>query len=531
MSHPDPSSSRHPSRRRFLGGAAAGAGVLLGGGLLAACGGSDGAAARPAAGGASGSPVRGGRIRLGVIDGNQSGDLDAHKPIGNGSIIRGFALYAKPWEWSAEMEPAFALAEFAEISPDATTWTVRLRQGLEFHHGKTVTADDFVFSARRLTDPGLASPYAGLLSYVDRERIEKLDDRTVRFHFKNGMGFVPFPENFTNFGGIVPVDYDPRNPVGAGPYKLKEFTPGRRSLFTRFENYFKDGHPYADELEIIDFKDEQSRIAALQAGQIDLANGIAADQLRLLRGDGRVGTVVSQTNGWQSFDLNLTKAPFTDERVRTAFRLLVDRQELVDRALSGQGRVGNDLYSPHDPTFDKTLPQRTHDVERARQLLRDAGAGDLTLDLVTGPDPTGEAAALVFATQAKQAGVTINVKKVDSATFNGPQRTDWTISTNKLLAESFLVSGLHLDAPGSNNNKTHFSDPRFTELFSRALSEPDTAKRAPLVAEMQKIQYDKGGLVIWGFVDNIDAVAKRVGGVAAEHTQFSTWRFEKLWVS
>lgn len=517
-----------PSRRRFLG-AAASLGVLLGGGLLTACAGDDAGSAT--GGGASGTPRRGGRIRLGVIDGNQTGDLDAHKPIGTGSIIRGFALYAKPWEWDAEMQPSLTLAESAEISPDATTWTVRLKQGLEFHHGKTITADDFVFSARRLTDPQLASPYAGLLSYVDRDRIEKLDDRTVRFHFKNGMAFVPLPENFTNFGGIVPVDYDPRNPVGAGPYKLKQFTPGQRSLFTRFENYFRPGQPYADELEIIDFKDEQSRIAALQSGQIDLANGIAADQVRLLRSDGAIQTVVSETNGWQAFELNLSKPPFTDERVRTAFRLLVDRQELVDRALSGQGRIANDLYSPQDPTFNRALPQRPYNVERATQLLRDAGVGDLTVDLVTGPDPTGEAAALVFATQAKKAGVTVNVKKVDSATFNGPQRTEFTLSTSKLLTESFLVSGLHLDAPGSNNNKTHFADARFAQLFGQALGEPDVAKRTPLVHEMQQIQYDKGGLVIWGFVNNIDAVAKRIGGVAAEHTQFPVWRFEKLWVA
>ncbi|MEU1183277.1 ABC transporter substrate-binding protein [Streptomyces sp. NPDC005820] len=517
-----------PSRRRFLG-ATAGLGVLLGSGLLTACGGADTGSA--AGGAASGKPRRGGRIRLGIIDVNQNGDLDAHKPIGNGSIIRGFALYAKPWEWNAQMQPALTLAESAEISPDARTWTVRLKQGLEFHNGKTITADDFVFSARRLTDPELASPYAGLLSYVDRDRIQKLDDRTVRFHFKNGMAFVPFPENFTNFGGIVPVDYDPRKPVGAGPYKLKEFTPGQRSLFTRFENYFRPGQPYADELEIIDFKDEQSRIAALQSGQIDLANGIAADQIRLLGSSDAVHTVVSRTNGWQGFELNLSKPPFDDEKVRTAFRLLVDRQDLVDRALSGQGRIANDLYSPQDPTFDTSLPQRPYDVARAKRLLREAGAQDLTVELVTGPDPTSESAALVFATQARKAGVTVNVKKVDSATFDGPQRTDFALSTGELLTESFLVTGLHLDAPGSNNNKTHFSDPRFTKLFNQALGEPDVAKRTPLVHEMQQIQYDKGGLIIWGFVNNVDAVAQRIGGVTAEHTQFPLWRFEKLWVA
>ncbi|MER7208880.1 ABC transporter substrate-binding protein [Streptosporangium sp. NPDC020072] len=514
------------TRRGFLGGA-----VLLGGAALVGCAPGQ-EAARPGtiqqAAVADGAPRRGGRLRLGVVDGDRAGTLDAHKPLTIGSIIRGFAVYSKLWEWDAEMNWSPALAEETEANADATTWTVRLRQGLEFHNGKTITADDVIFSARRLTDPALGSPWAALLFTLDRERIDKVDERTVRFHFKDGKGFVPFPDTFTNFGAVVPVDYDPARPVGAGPYKLKEFTPGRRSLFTRFENYFKDGRPYADELEIIDFQDEASRIAALQAGQISLANGIGADQVRLLQGDPRVRVVVSETSNWQSFDLNLSKEPFRDERVREAFRLLTDRQELVDRALSGHGRLANDLYSPQDPTFDRSIPQRPHDVERARALLKEAGRENLQIELVSGEG--GDAAALVFAAQAKKAGITVTVKKVDAATFNGPRRLDWTMSTGGLLTESFLSSALHLDAPVSAANKTHFSDPRFTELFEQAVTQPDTARRAELVHEMQRIQHAKGGMVIWGFNNALDAVSTGVGGVTPEHTQFATWRFEKLWV-
>src|SRR5690606_8018169 len=121
-----------------------------------------------------------------------------------------------------------------------------------------------IFSIRRLSDPELASPYSNYVNIVDRDRLEKLDDRTVRIWFKQGKSFLSLPDTWVNFGGIVPVDYHPvTNPVGAGPYRLKQFLPGQRSLFTRFENYFKPGQPYADELEIIDFKDQISRYAAL----------------------------------------------------------------------------------------------------------------------------------------------------------------------------------------------------------------------------------------------------------------------------
>ncbi|OWQ91870.1 ABC transporter substrate-binding protein [Roseateles aquatilis] len=477
-----------------------------------------------------GAPRRGGRLRLGVIDGSQAGNLDAHKPTAGASTLRGFALYSKLWEWSSEMTPELALAESAEVSPDAKTWTLRLRKGLEFHHGKTISADDVIFSIRRLTDPQLASPYAGLVSVVDRDRIRKLDERTVRITFRDGRGYVPLADTWVNFGGIVPTDYDPvTNPVGAGPFKLKEFNPGQRSLFTRFENYFKPGRPYPDELEIIDFKDQTSRLQALQNGQIDVVNAISPEQLPLLRQAAGLRVVVSETNYWQSFDMNVELPPFDDVRVRQAFRLIADRQALVDRALNGQGRIANDLYAPQDPTFDHTIPQRRQDLAQARALLAAAGHPSLQVELVT--TAAGARAALVFAEQARQAGVRIDVKQLDQATFAGPRRSSWPLSTGGSLGHAWLVSALHADGPQATVNKTRFRDPRFVELVTAAMQQPDAAQRAPLVHEAQRIQWERGSLLIWGFANTLDAASTHVGGLAPEHSHFPTWRFDKLWLA
>jgi peptide/nickel transport system substrate-binding protein len=473
-------------------------------------------------------PQRGGRIRLGIVDNDPTGDLDVHKPSGTGSVIRGFALFSKLWEWSEEMTPRLALAEEAEPNADASAWTIRLKKGLEFHNGKTITADDVVFSALRLTDPQLASPYAALVSPLDRSRIEKLDERTVRIHAKPNLGFVPLPDTWVNFGGIVPADYHPiTNPVGAGPYRFKSYRPGQGSLFTRFENYFKPGLPYADELEIIDFKDQTARLAALESGQIDLANAISPELKSLLVSNPRAQLLSSITYGFQAFNLNLDVEPFNDERVRRAFRLLVDRQELVQRVLNGEGRIANDLYSPQDPTFNHAIAQRQHDVAEAKALLKSAGRENLTVELVA--PPAGTTPALVLSEQAKRAGVTINVKKVDLATYNGPNRRQWALSTGSALGQSFLCTGLNHDAPVAVSNRTNFADPRFGELFLSALKNRDVEQRKPLVHEAQQIQHDRGGLLIWGFVNAVDAVSPRVGGVKEEHSHFSTWRFDTMW--
>ncbi|MBB3225244.1 ABC transporter substrate-binding protein [Pseudoduganella umbonata] len=514
------------SRRHFLqGGLLLGAAALGGSALLAGCGREQ--AATPAAP-VDDTPRRGGRLRLGIVDGSQSGNLDVHKPVGSG-IIRGFALYSKLWEWSEHMTPELALAEEVSINANASAWTIRLRKGLEFHHGKTITADDLIFSARRLSDPELASPYAALVSRIDRDNIVKLDERTIRVPIKHGAGFLPLPDGWVNFGGIVPTDYHPvTNPVGAGPYKLKSFNPGQRSLFTRFDNYFKPGQPYADELEIIEFKDQTSRVAALLAGQIDTAYALSPEQVVPLRANGGASVLVSRTHGWHGFEMNLDAEPFRDVRVRQAFRLLANRPELVARALGGHGRIANDLYSPLDPTFNKAIAQRPHDVEQARALLRAAGKADLRLELAAGPG--GAPAAQVFANQAKLAGVDVRVRQVDAATYNGPLRDSWAMSTTYRLGGEFLHTASITDAPLAAVNKTHFKDARFAELFEQALGETDVLKRQALVHEAQQIQHDRGGLLIWGFTDVVDGIAANVGGARAERSHFPTWRFDDLWL-
>ncbi len=505
--------------RRGLIGGAAGAALLLSG-----CG-----SRSKSAGEAPAAPRRGGKLRLGILDGERSGNLDAHKPLGLGSTIRGFAMYAKLWEWDGDMQPRLALAESVEPNRNASVWDIRLRSGLEFHNGKTITAQDVLFSIRRITDPALASPYGALVSPVDREGAKVLDERTVRIPIREGRGFVALPETWTNFGGIVPVDYHPvSNPVGAGPYRIDRFEPGQRATFKRFDNYFKPGRPYPDELEIIEFKDQTARIGALLAGQIDLANAILPEQAGLIRRDSRARILVSPTNGWQSFDMNTKEGPFADVRVRQAFRLLVDREELVRRALQGEGRIANDLYAPQDPTFDQSIAQRRQDIEQARSLLREAGQEGLRTELVVGP--ANVASALVLAEQAKKAGVDLRLRQVDAATFAGQAKTSWPISTGGTLGVPWLSTALHIDAPTSVSNKTNFHDAVFTRLFGQALAEPGLAARSQLVHQMQRIQHEQGGLLIWGFANTLDGVGPRVGGIEAERSHFPTWRFDRMWV-
>ncbi len=519
-----------PSRRIALKGAVA-AGVSL---LASACGerpssaGVPSAAASAADTGPTGPPRRGGTLTYGVIESNQAGNLDAHKPEGTSGSFRGWALYSKLWEWRQDdTRPTLALAESAEPNADATEWVIRLQPGLEFHHGKTIDADDVIFSLRRLTDPQLASPYGRFLHTLQRDGIRKLDARTVRIPFAPGRGLVALPECWMAWGGIVPVDYHPvTNPVGAGPYRLKSFTPGQRSVFTRFANYHRSGQPYFDELHIFDFGDATSRLQALLAGQIDIAPNFLPEQVPLLAGHPRLRLASSPSDGWQSFDMNTRKPPFDNPLVRQAFRLIADRDELVARVLLGHGRVANDLYSQSDPVYDGSIPQRRRNLAEARRLLASAGyPNGLEVELTT----PGSNAALVFAQQAREAGVTVRVTKVDPTVFTGPNRGQWAFSTGNGSSRPYLLSVQQHDGPFAPNIKTNFKDERFTALISAALGQPDIERQKVLVHEAQRIQHDRGGLLIWGFADSLNAVARDIGGLQLDRTGFSAWRTDRLW--
>jgi peptide/nickel transport system substrate-binding protein len=200
-------------------------------------------------------------------------------------------------------------------------------------------------------------------------------------------------------------------------------------------------------------------------------------------------------------------------KVRQAMRLLVDREQMISQVLSGQGRVANDLYSPYDPAYNNDLPQRHQDLDQAKSLLRQAGQSDLRVELVTSPVFQGIVeAAQVIAEQAKGAGVTINVRKVDTGTFYGDNYLSWTFAQDFWATRTYLSQVAQGSLPDSPYNETHWKDPEFLDLIGQARAELDDAKRTELLKAAQKIEWERGGLIVWSFSNQIDAYNTTVGG-------------------
>ncbi|MFJ9900669.1 ABC transporter substrate-binding protein [Streptomyces sp. NPDC091280] len=517
------------SRRRLLKTGMLGGATLLGGGMLAACAGSSGSPSMGSSG-PTGAPKRGGTFVHGISGGSSKDSLSAFVINSASDFGRFSAMYETLWYPTADYRIEKKLVDEYSVNKTADEWTIKIKAGVEFHNGKPLTAEDVLYSLKTLLDPKTAAAYAGSLADLDLVNSKKIDNLTVLLKLKSGL--TNLPEILSTFIPIIPVGYNPAKPVGTGPFVLKEFEPGRQTTFTRHQNYWQHGKPYLDGLTLIDFADENSRVNALVSGQVMGADTIEFSLLPQLQGKAGVSLLHQETNSFVPLQMRTDQAPFNDPRVRQAFRLLVDRKALNEAAYLGHARIANDLYSPSDPLYNSALPQRTQDIDKAKSLLRQAGAQDLHVTLTTADLGAGIVSLCqAFAAQAKKAGVTITVNKVDQATFYGPNYGNWLFSPNLTSPADYFYTCQSSDAPTSTTNFVHFKDAEFDTLYRQAVAETDPTKQKDLAHRMQQIQFDRGGYIITGFYDAFDGHSDKVGGLKPDLSGLALYRYADLWLA
>jgi len=223
----------------------------------------------------------------------------------------------------------------------------------------------------------------------------------------------------------------------------------------------------------------------------------------------------SPSAAWTPICMRVDAPPFNDVRVRRAMRLIANRPQMVSQALDGHGRIGNDLYAPFDEAYNRALPQRHQDIAQARSLLRAAGRSDLRVDLQTTNGAVGmNEGAQVFAQQARAAGVTVNVKILDSQAFYSDNYLKWAFSTDFWGSRNYLSQVAAGSLPTSPYNETHWpANKKFLSLYSQALRTVNRKKQREILHEMQKMEYDSGGYIIWGFSTLLDGYSTKVKGL------------------
>ncbi len=482
----------------------------------------------------AGGAQKGGTLRVGVV-GSTNDLLDGQYIVARADQAR----MVTTWEPIANYDDDFNIAythslaeEIEAKAPDL--YVVRLKEGVEFHNGKTVGAEDLIYSFNRLTDPALGIAPA-LSEFIGPDSLKALDERTVEISLLKPS--VAFLNGMADYGAnIVPVDYarfsgDPSTQIGTGAFKLKSFTPGSESVHVRHENYW--GESYLDEIQIIDFSDQAALVNALTSGDIDVAIDLPYAQAGAVESNGDLVLLESQAGNWQTITMRVDVAPFDDVRVRQAMRLIVNREEMVQRVLSGHGRVGNDMYGVLDGSYPKDFPQREQDIEAAKALLAEAGQENLSIELFA-PDDTAGLPEYVtaFAEQAKEAGITVTATVLDGGTYWGAEYTQRAFATSYWSTRPFLNQVPQgTNVPVATYPETHWppAGSNWEELYNQAIAEVDQEKRYAIIREMQTQEYEDGGNIIAYFQNLLDGHASYVKGAVSRPNLLNFDHFGRGW--
>ncbi|MFA5488694.1 MAG: ABC transporter substrate-binding protein [Candidimonas sp.] len=420
-----------------------------------------------------------------------------------------------------EIEPD--LAESWEASESGKVWTFKLRQGVKFQSGGELTADDVVFSIKRILDPEVKSRGRGAIGPI--ENVEAVDQHTVRFTLSRPI--AEFPANMTlPYARIIRKDTDVKLDTasdGTGPFILKEYVVGDRVVVIRNPDYFRENEPYVDEVRVQVYPDATAEINALKAGQTHIMWQVRPDQVSLLDGDSAIKVEEIPSGSFVTVVMRSDEPPFDNPLVRKALKLSVDRETIVKAALQGHGAIANDQsLPPNSPLFnDKALPAK-RDIAKAKSLLKEAGyPNGLDLTLFTSDARVGMLPlALMTQQMAREAGFNIKLQTVTWDVFlnqvwekkNFYVQNWFARPTNDSRISPYFLSR---DKGGSLNDY-YYSNPELDELLLQAQGELDQEKRKNLYHEAQRIISEDGPGIIPFFKNNISAYRTNVAGFSVD---------------
>lgn len=460
-------------------------------------------------------PKKGGHFKIGIGQGSTTDSLDPATYVDTYMQTIGNAIYSYLAVVDNEGNAVGDLAESIEPSPDAKVWTCKLRSGVEFHNGKSVTPEDVIASYRHHMGDDSESAAKSLLASVEDIRA---DGNNVVFTLTEGN--ADFPYIMTDYHiGIMPSKdgkvEDPTSGIGSGGYMVETYDPGVKSILKRNPNFYNDAEAHFDSIESLVIKDVAARTTALTTGEIHAMNRCDLKTVHLLKRNANIEVLAVTGTQHYTIPMITTQAPFDDNNIRMALKHGIDREAIVQTVLRGFGQVGNDHpIGPSQKYYNKDLPQRGYDPDKAKYYLKQAGLDSLKVDLSAADAAFAGAVdtAVLYKEHAAKGGIEINVvrepddgywsnvwmkKPFCMCYWGGRPTEDWMFTTAY--------------AEGASWNDTFWSHKRFNELLVSARAELDEEKRRAAYYEMQEICSNEGGVIVPMFASYVMAMSKDIG--------------------
>jgi peptide/nickel transport system substrate-binding protein len=414
----------------------------------------------------------------------------------------------------------------------ASVWTFKIRQGVTFHNGHPLTADDVVYTYQLQANPkssaNALSAFGGVLL---PDGVVKVDDYTVQFRLEVPNGNFPYLTSSDNYNMIIlPNGYNPADWqstfIGTGPFILKSYTPKVGASFTRNPSYW--GTKALPEQTQFTFYDSQTpAILALTAGSIDVVGQFSVSGGEQLL-TGGYNIIKLRSSAHRELSMRCDQAPFTDPRVRQAIALTLNRPGIVQALFKGYADLGNDSpFAPVFPSTDTSVPQRAENLSQAKALLTAAGhASGFTTQLVTEQLLEIPEFAQIVVQAAADIGVKINLKVESSSAYYGQATfgdSDWLDATMSLVDYGHRsVPNVFLTAPLETiNAKTgtgawnaaHFSNASYDKLAAQYVAAIDLSTQRSIAGQIETLLLDQTPIIYAYFYNYLTATASNVSGV------------------
>ena len=482
----------------------------------------------------AGSPRPGGTLRLGMSGGATSDSLDPRTitdwvPVNLAyQVMNGFI------EIDEHNQPVPELLERWESKPGAADWIFDVRRDVTFSNGKTLDADDIIYSLNLHRGDTKSAAKATL---GDVAEVRKLGPHQVGITLSSGNVDLPYLLSDYHFF-VVPDGWtDWMKPVGTGAYTLEAFQPGIRSLTRKRGGYWKAGRAHVDAIEIVCIGDVTARTNALISGQVDVINRLDARTVDLMKRKPGLQVIRNPAGQHATFLMNVLDRPYDDADVRLALKYGIDRQKIIDTVLHGYGSIGNDHPIPAtNPFHAADLPQHSYDPDRAKFHLRQANLSALsvTLDVSDAAFTGAVDASLLYQEACRPAGIDMTVARKASDGYFGSvwMKSPFCVSYwgGRPTADQMLTIAYKSDAAW---NETFWKRPDFDRILLAARTEADAARRKSMYFDLQKMISEDGGAVIPMFIDYLEAGTARVRGMGP-HPLFDLMGQrigEKVWLA
>jgi len=457
-------------------------------------------------------PRRGGRIRVGTDTAAVTDTLDPSKQSNKTDYCRGSMIYNGLTSLDSSLNPQPALAE-SFTTKDAKTWVFTLRKGVTFHDGKPLVPADVVFSVMRHKDPATSSKAKTLADQIDSVTATGPNQVTVVLSAPNAD--LPVILGTFHFYILKDGTTDFNAGIGTGPYKVKEFKPGIRSVMVRNESYWKPNKPYLDEIELVGVGDESARINALLSGGLDLIASVNPRSVDRVKSAPGYSLFITQSGQYSDLVMRKDMGPGANPDFVMAMKYLFDREQMKKAIALDYAVLAND--QPIDPTnrfYFAGLPQRAFDPEKAKFHLQKSG--------ITGKIPVVASPASLYSTDialvlqqsAQRVGLDLDVKRMPADGYWSNHWLNSAVGFGTVLprpsADVLLTQFFHSTAAW---NESRWKSPVFDQLLLSSRAETDFAKRKQMYADMQTMISQEAGIGIPMFMATLDAHSSKLKGL------------------